>query len=226
MEKYFSILKKNPLFAGMGDELESILACMKAKVMKYQKGKIIIEEGEKVDRIGLVLSGKIKIVREDANGNVSILTEMAQGEMFGEAFACAGGVPSLVSVVASTNMEVMYLAYGQITSTCASDCSHHKLLIENLLKIIARKNIMLNQKIEIVSKKTIREKMMAYLEQEYIKMNVKNFDIAFNREELAYYLCVDRSALSRELSKMQEEGIIIFNKNSFVLNNKFFRATQ
>ena len=212
----YQIIKKNELFKGIeNNNLKSILSCLSAKVSVYKKGEYIYMAGENVYYIGILLKGQVVVLKEDENGNMNILSEISPGEMFGEALACAEIEISSVSVQAVETSEILLIDYKKIIKTCSSACTFHTLLIENMLKILARKTIMLNQKIEIVSKRTIREKLMTFLA---IQKNITNsnvFTIPYNREQLSNYLYVDRSAMSRELGKMRDEGLIKFKKNRF-----------
>jgi len=216
LKNIFEIINKNLLWNGIarGDS-EKLLKCVGARTAAYEKGEIIMMSGEPVSGIGLVLSGRVKIIKEDANGDVMLLTELAAPEIFGEAFACAGVKFSPVTVCASEDCEVLFMNYKKMTASCASACGFHSRLIENMLEVVAKKNLTLNQKIEILSKRNIREKLLAFFFAH--GDGRRKFKIPYNREELAHYLCVDRSALSRELCKMRDEGIISFRKNEFEL---------
>lgn len=212
----YQIIKKNELFRGIEDnDLKSILSCLSAKVSVYKKGEYVYMDGENVHYIGILLKGQVVILKEDEDGNMNILSKVSQSEMFGEALACAEIEISSVSVQAVETSEILLIDYKKIIKTCSSACVFHTLLIENMLKILARKTIMLNQKIEILSKRTIREKIMAFLAQQKRIANSNVFTIPYNREQLSNYLYVDRSALSRELGKMRDEGLIEFKKNRF-----------
>ena len=188
---------------------------MDAKTRGYNKGEIILLSGDRVDHIGLIISGSVKIIKEDMDGNASILTELGASEIFGEVFACAGISQSPVTIQASEASEILFIDYKKIITTCPSACPFHARLIENMLKLIAVKNLMLNQKIEILSKRTTREKLFYYFDLQ--RGAASKFSIPFNREELARYLCVDRSAMSNELCKMRDEGLLRFYKNTFEL---------
>jgi len=211
----FEVIKDNPLFHGIeSSDFGKMFLCIESETRKYKKDDIILLSGDTVNFIGLILSGGVKIIKEDMNGNITILTELAVSEIFGEVFACAGIDNSPVTVQASSEeSEILFINYKKIIAVCSSACGFHTKLIENMLKIIAQKNLMLNQKIEILSKRTTREKLLAFFDTK--RGMVKKFAIPYNREELAHYLCVDRSAMSNELCKMRDEGIIKFNKNIF-----------
>ncbi|MDR2899520.1 MAG: Crp/Fnr family transcriptional regulator [Clostridiales bacterium] len=214
MEKIFNAIEKNPLFTGIAPgDFKSMLNCLSARMADFKKNEVILLSGNPVNFVGLVLSGSVQVIKEDKEGNTTILTELGASEIFGETFACAGVNESPVTVLAALDTSVLTMDYRKIITLCSSNCPFHAKLIENMLKVIALKNIMLNRKIEILSKRSTREKIMCFLEA-YMGED-KIFTIPYNREELASYLCVDRSAMSNELSKMRNEGIIDFYKNRF-----------
>lgn len=159
------------------------------------------------------MSGGVKIIKEDISGNVTIFAELGISELFGEVFACAGIDHSPVTVQASADSEVLFIKYKKIITTCSSVCGFHSKLIENMLRLIAKKNLMLNQKIEILSGRTTREKLFMFFDMQ--RGVAKRFVIPYNREDMPHYLCVDRSAMSNELCKMRDEGLIKFNKSEF-----------
>jgi CRP-like cAMP-binding protein len=163
------------------------------------------------------LSGQVQIVLEDFYGNRSILAQIGKGNLFGESFAFAENESLPVFVIAAAESKLLFLDCRRLASPCANSCAYHRQLIQNMLKILALKNISLTQKIELVSKKTIREKLLAYLSAEAQKAGKSSFSIPFDRQGLADYLSVDRSAMSAVLSKLRNEGIINFNKNKFEL---------
>jgi CRP-like cAMP-binding protein len=214
MEKIFKAIDKNPLFAGIEpNDFKSMLNCLSARVEDNRKNDVIILTGNPVNFVGLILSGRVQVIREDMDGNASILTELEMYDIFGETFACAGVEVSPVTVSATEDTSVLLMNYKKIITLCSSNCPFHAKLVENMLKVVAQKNMMLNQKIEILSKRSTREKLMSFFETQ--RGTGRFFTIPYNREELASYLCVDRSAMSNELSKMRNEGIIDFHKNSF-----------
>jgi len=218
MKKYFEILRKCPLFNGIGDnDLLGLLGCLDAKLMRFEKKYTIFTEGSKAKYLGIVLSGSAQIVQMDYYGNRSILCGIEPSELFGEAFACAGADSIPVSVIANEPCEVLLIDCNRILHTCSNACSFHQTLIFNLMKDIATKAIMFQQKIEIISKRSTREKLLAYLNAQARKAGKRSFDIPFDRQELADYLEVERSGLSAEISKLRKEGILNSNKNSFEL---------
>ncbi len=216
MKRNFEVIKNNPLFKGIGyTEFEKMYDCIEARSVKYKKDAIILLSGNTIHFIGLIISGSVKIIKEDMNGNIIILTELSASDIFGEVFACAEVDHSPVTVLAAEDSEVMLINYKKVITTCSSACCFHSRLIENMLSLIAKKNLLLNQKIEILSKRTTREKLFMFFDTQ--RGMAKKFTIPYNREEMANYLCVDRSAMSNELCKMRDEGLIRFYKNEFEL---------
>ena len=218
MEKYFDVLRKCPLFNGIDDrDMPGMLGCLQAKVMSFDKKYTILTEGSRARHLGIVLTGTAQIVQVDYYGNRSILCGLSPSEIFGEAFACAGIERLPVSVIANEPCEVMLIECDRILHTCSNACSFHQQLIFNLMRDIACKAIMFQQKIEVISKRTTREKLMCYLQLQAKKAGCAKFEIPFDRQELADFLEVERSGLSAEISKLRKEGIINSNKNSFEL---------
>lgn len=218
MKEYFEVLQRCPLFAHIEEEkLQKMLTCFGAKVEAFEKKHTIISEGNPAEYIGIMLSGSAQIIRIDYYGNRSILSEVGPSEIFAEAFACAEVQSIPISVTANEPCEVMLIDCAHILHTCSNNCEFHQQLIFNLMKDMATKAIMFHQKIEITSKRSTREKLLTYLMFHAKKVNSNNFDIPFDRQELADYLEVDRSGLSAEISKLRREGIIKSDKNHFEL---------
>jgi len=214
MKRIFEIAKNNPLFQGITySDFEPMLNCLSARVIAYKKDAVILLSGNSVNFVGLILSGRIKIIKEDINGNIAILAKLAASETFGEVFACAEIFHSPVTVQAVEETEILFIDYSRIITSCTNACNFHTRFIKNMLKLVAGKNIMLNQKIEILSKRTTRDKLFCFFD--YQRGAAEKFFLPFSREEMANYLCVDRSAMSNELCKMRDEGLIKFNKNEF-----------
>lgn len=212
------VLEKLPLFEGINpQEINAILSCMGAQTAKYAKEEYIRMEGDPANFIGLVLEGTVQIQQHDYDGNRSITASFSAGQMFGEAFACAE-VPALpVDILAATPVTVMFLNQQKILDPCQRGCSFHSQIIQNLLKIIARKNILLTRKLGYISHKTTGEKLMAYLNDQARQNHSLSFTIPYNRQDLADYLGVERSAMSAELSKLQRKGILETNRSYFRL---------
>ncbi|MDD4291113.1 MAG: Crp/Fnr family transcriptional regulator [Clostridia bacterium] len=218
MEKYITQLSKCRLFDGIcSDNISAMLGCLAAKTRKYNKEQAIFSEGDLARYLGIVLSGKAQIERIDIFGNRTILARVEPYQMFGESFVCADVEAIPVSVVAATDSDIMLIDARRITLSCSNACNFHSRLVFNLLKVVAEKNIIFNEKLEVTSKRTTREKLMTYLQIQAQKADCDTFVIPFNRQELADYLEVERCGLSAEISKMRKDGIIENTKNIFKL---------
>lgn len=215
-QKAAIILSKSKLFSGMGqEEIDSLLHCLGASFGKFEKGQFLLSEGDPIRQIGILFTGGADIIKEDAFGRRSIVNTIGPLDMFAEALVCAEVEESPVSVVANEEGWLCFIDYKRIITTCTSACGFHSRLIQNMLNIIATKNVMFNKKMDYLLIKSMRERITAYLlDQAKAKKNM-SFTIPFNREDLADFLAVDRSALSRELSKMKSEGLIEYKKNNF-----------
>ena len=218
MERYIHILKHTQLFAGIGEtEISAMLNCLQANLRTYQKGDYIFREGERLDKITVLVEGKLLIQKDDFWGNRSIVNVIRIGEMFGEAYIAPESGSILNDVIAEENSAVIFFDIHRILATCPSACRFHSMIIENLFFAISEKNRKLVQKIGNISKRTTRAKLLSYLSEESKHHNSNHFTIPFNRQQLADFLSVDRSAMSNELSKMRDEGLILFDKNEFTL---------
>ena len=217
MKKYFGVLRKCPLFNDIEDEnLLPMLGCLGATVRNFAKKENILLEGEPARYIGIVLHGSAQIEQTDYFGNRSIVASVSRAELFGETFSCAG-VAMPVDVVANEDSQIMFIDCRRITQACSSACSFHQQIIYNLMKVVATKNLILHRKIEVTSKRSTREKLMAFLLLQAKRNNSNSFEIAYDRQGLADYLEVDRSGLSAEISKLHKEGKINSRKNWFEL---------
>lgn len=218
MKKHLNIIKKSPLFSGITvDEIQKMLPCLSAKKKEYIKGEIVLHSGDTVRTVGMVLRGSIDIEKYDFWGNRSILAKLGVSQIFGETYACIQTQFLNVNVIAAEQTEIMFLDIHKIVKSCTSACQFHARLIHNLLSVLAQKNLMLNGKLEHMAQRTTRSKLLSYLSYESQKHKNSYFEIPFNRQQLADYLSVDRSAMSNELSKLQNEGVLQFYKNKFKL---------
>ena len=218
MEKYLKVVEQSKLFKGIGEqEAVSMLSCLGAYQRSYQKGDCVFRKGERITAVALLLEGVVHIRKEDYWGNLSILNEISAGEVFGETYACLEAGEMLNNAVAVKNSQVLFLDVKRVLTTCSSACQFHGKLIQNLLSVLALKNKMLTQKLEHMSQRTTREKLLSYLSEQSLREGRPSFDIPFNRQQLADFLSVDRSAMSNELCRMRDEGILEFERNHFVL---------
>lgn len=214
---YLPILKRNPLFKGIDeDKLISLLDCLGARTARYPKDSFILRSGDEVTFVGIMLTGAAFVIKEDVEGNRTIVASLAQGDYFAEALCCADIKKSPVSVVTTADTTILQLEFHRILKPYPHTCGFQPKLIENMLQILAQKNLFLQNRLEIISRRTMREKIMGYLESESNKQGPE-VTIPLNREELADFLNVDRSALSHELSKMRDDELIEYRKNHFTL---------
>jgi len=218
MDKYLKILNRTQLFAGVGDEeITAMLDCLQAELRTYYKGEYIYREGEHIDHLSILVEGKLLVQKDDFWGNRSIISAISVGEMFGEAFVAPESGPILNDVVATEDSVAIFFDIRRMLTFCSIACRFHSLVVQNLFFAISDKNRRLVQKIGHMSKRSTREKLLSYLSDEAKKQNHSSFTIPFNRQQLADFLSVDRSAMSNELSKMRDEGLIEFDKSSFTL---------
>lgn len=206
------------LFHGIEqDNLPVMLGCLGYRMETYKKGEFISMEGEHLENIGLVVKGSVDMIKEDFWGNKTILMRMRQGSVFGETFICGSASLATVSFCAASDTEVLFLPFKRVMHTCTNACAFHHRLVENMVQLIADKNLELMRKVEVVTKKTLREKILAYLSQQAQQEGGSYFEIPLGRIELAEYVCADRSALTRELNAMKEEGLLDYDRNMFRL---------
>lgn len=216
MDKIINQIYDLPLFHGIEREhLAPMLNCIGYYIKAYQKNETISLEKEHIRHIGIILSGSVDMIKEDLWGNKTIVTRMHSRDLFGETFACGSNPLSVVSYTVSQTAQILFLPFKKVMHTCTNTCFFHHHLIENMVRLIADKNRDLMCKVEMISKKTLREKILAYLSLQAQINKTRYFEIPLGRVELADYLCADRSALTRELSKMKAEGLIDFDKNTF-----------
>ena len=206
----------SPLFYGIKpDELNAMLGCIGYHIGTFKKGDIVAFESDHLKHIGILISGVVDMVKEDLWGNKTMLLRMRKDESFGETFACGSDNLSVVTFIVSENAKILFIPFDRVMHSCTMACQFHHRLIENMVKVIADKNRDLMRKVDVVSKRTIREKLLAYLSIQAQLQNSRYFQIPLGRVELAEYLCVDRSALTRELAKMKADGLIDYDKNCF-----------
>ena len=218
LEKYYNQIKNSPVFLGISDdELKGLLECFGDRIRKFEKEEIIIRQGDVISSIYLILDGEVNIEKDSYWGRRIIISRLGKNDNLALSFVGSKDVESSVDAITVKDTTVLVLRYEKCTSMCQNACTRHKVLINNLFRILSKENIELIQKIENVSQKTIRDKLLTYLSNEAQRQHSNSFDIHFNRQDLADYLNVDRSAMSFELSKLQKEGLIEYNKNHFEL---------
>lgn len=211
-------LINSQLFRGLDEaEITSLLGCLNAVERSFQKGEVILSEGSITENIGIVLSGMAVISCNDIWGNTSILGNVAPGSVFAEVYACIPGQPMLVTVSAVEDTSVLFMNVGRVLATCTNACPFHTRLVRNLLTICAHKSLQLSQRIQHTSSKFIRGRLMSYFSECAKRAGSNSFLIPYNRQQLADYLNVDRSTMCNELSKMQKDGIIEYERNRILL---------
>ncbi|MBR2875626.1 MAG: Crp/Fnr family transcriptional regulator [Clostridia bacterium] len=218
MKEYVSILKRTKIFSGVKDEeIITMLSCLGARLSEYKKGEYVLRQGEQLSDILVLAEGHLHIQKDDYWGNRSILGNIEPGEMFGEVYASPQSEAVLNDVVAVEDSAVIFFDVKRIMTTCPAACRFHTLVVQNMFFAISEKNRRLVQKLGHMSKRTTREKLISYLSEESNRHNSAKFTIPFNRQQLADFLSVDRSAMSNELCKMRDDGLIEFEKNMFRL---------
>ena len=218
MKSYIPILKNTQLFAGVSEaEIESLLSCLSASLRTYRRGEYVYHRGNRLDQIAVLVEGELHIQRDDYWGNRSILQQVNVGGMFGEAYLAPESGAMVNDVVAAKNSVVAFFDVRRVITTCSSACRFHTSVVQNLFFAISEKNRSLEQKLGHMSRRTTREKLISYLSEESRRHSSNSFTIPFNRQQLADFLSVDRSAMSNELSKLQADGLLTYYKNQFTL---------
>jgi len=214
----YLFLSKTLLFRGISSrEIERMMGCLQGVTRKYAKGETVHHAGEHISTMGLILSGSVSVESDDVWGNRSILDKIGSGHIFAENYACLPGEPLMVNIVAAEATEVLIMRTDCMFTVCSHACGFHNQLIRNMLTISAHKSLSLSRRILHTSSKSIRGRLLSYLSYQATQQGSKEFDIPFNRQQLADYLSVDRSAMSNELGKMQREGLIKFDRNHFTI---------
>ncbi|MDL2227043.1 Crp/Fnr family transcriptional regulator [Deltaproteobacteria bacterium OttesenSCG-928-M10] len=212
-----------PLLRGIKvEEFGALMGCVGARKKRYEKGEFIFLNGSITDSIGIVLTGRVLVITEDIFGNRAILNDLGPPGVFGESFACGGGYALTVSVQAASDSEVLFLPFERIMRICHNACGFHNTIIKNMVEMIARKNLQLMEKLEVTTKHSLREKILTYLSQLAKQQGTVTVTSPLGRVDLADFLGADRSALTRELNRMRELGLISFDKNTYTLMNVDF----
>ena len=221
MEKYYEVLKKNELFKNIEkSNMISLLNCLNPRIREYKRNEVIGLNGENLKNLGIVVRGRVEIAKEDADGNKNIIAMVNEGEMFGETVVFSGFNKYPVNVSSHTDSTVLFISPNKIISRCDQNCFFHEQLIKNILSVIAKKALMLNQKLEYGSIKSMRGKISKYIQEQYKKNGeVVEFELSMNRNELADFLNVSRPSMSREFGKMRDEAIIAFKGKHIQIKN-------
>ena len=213
-----TLAKRSPLFDGIGiDNLSALFSCLGARRVRLAKGKPLMRTGEKADRFGVVLSGSLAVTTYAANGKRTLIKLIRAPESVAAAQALSGAHVMSVDVEANEDSEVLMLKADRIVTPCENACAFHSRLVRNIMRTLAVKTLELNRKIDILSRRATADRIMAYLHAVSKQNGSREFDIPLDRQGLADYLCVERSALSEEISRLCRTGIISSHKSHFAL---------
>lgn len=204
------------------EEMEDLLSSLPTSVRQYKKNEYILHAGDRITQFGVILSGRIVIENTDFLGNQIVLAENQKGDIFAEIYAYLSKVPLMVDVRATENTEVLFLDLAPLHQPTIENKNWYVKFLRNLLTVSAKKNIAFSNRTFHTSSKRARDRIASYLSSQAILHGKNEFTIPFNRQEMADYLNLDRTALSNELGKMEKEGLISFKKNHFTLNEQHF----
>ncbi len=197
------------------NEIDCMLKCFDAKRILFKKDRTIISNVINTKMIGIVLKGSANMIRYDYNGNRTIIEKLEVDGVFGEVFSYLGND---ISVVAISECEVLFIDYNHLVNRCKKNCPYHAMLTNNVLQLLSKKIIDLNGRLEVLSKRSIRDKLLSYFDLLVKRKGSRNFTLPFNYTELADYLSVDRSAMMREIKNLKDEGFIVTNGRKISLN--------
>lgn len=216
--KVTSAMREASIFRDLSDdEIVGMLPCLNAKEQHFKKNEVIYRPGDQVRKIGLVISGAVRIEKIDYWGNRKIISVIEPGQIFGEAYAGMKTIPMEMEVLAAVPSVILFMEVGKILTTCGNSCEFHSKMIRNMVYVLAERNYKLTQKMDHLTQKTTREKLLSYFSEQALECGRSDFDIPLDRQQLADYLSVDRSAMSTELGKMKKDGLIEYRKNHFTL---------
>ena len=216
--KVTSAMREASIFRNLSDEeIIGMLPCLNAKEQHFKKNEVIYRPGDQVRKIGLVVSGAVRIEKIDYWGNRKIISVIEPGQIFGEAYAGMKTIPMEMEVLAAVPSVILFMEVGKILTTCGNSCEFHSKMIRNMVYVLAERNYKLTQKMDHLTQKTTREKLLSYFSEQALECGRSDFDIPLDRQQLAVYLSVDRSAMSTELGRMKKDGLIEYRKNHFTL---------
>lgn len=220
IEDYIDIIKDSPLFYGIKiEELACMLQCLTPKIQSYSKNECIVNAGESIDRFGIVLDGEATIVKENAEGNRVIISVVKKGDLFGEMLVFSSHKIWPVTVRVQSSCRVLFLTHSDLIARCERNCSWHVLMLQNFMKVISDKSLMLNKKVQYLSIKSIRGKICTYLFEQYQNTGKNIITLPLKRNDLADFLNVSRPSLSREMCQMRDENIIDFHLSTFKIKD-------
>jgi CRP-like cAMP-binding protein len=220
------VLKSCLLFSGISNEsLNIMLDCLKPKTRRYKARETVVACGQPFQGLGIVADGEIALAKEMSCGNRILMGILSAGDIFGESVAFSDLKTWPMTVIANKDCSLLFLPPDKISSSCSNICSSHGILINNMLRILSNKALMLNKKIEHIATKNIRGRVSSYLLEIYGQNKTASFTLPMKRYELADYLNIPRPSLSRELGLMRDDGIIAF-KGAFITINDVFQLER
>ena len=217
------------LFQGLNpDCLDGLLPLLDGQRRNYFQDELLLRPESAQGRVGILLDGRAHVLREEYSGARTLLTELEPGELFGEAFACAamGPLPTDICVRAAGSCRVLWIDFRRLLSRHAGLEEFQGILAANMLAVLAEKDLLLSRRIGHLSKRSTREKLLSYLFEQYQLCGSRTFMIPFDRQQLADYLCVDRSAMSAALGKLRDEGLLVFQRSRFTLTDHFLQGFE
>lgn len=221
MEQYYPILKRCALFRGIEESnYMDLLGCLDAQIKHFNEDEYIFFAGDKINRVGVVLSGTVEILKENLAGNKHIIAILDSSHLFAEGIVCTADRLSPVTVQAKEETNIMFIPYEKIIRSCGQSCSYHIELIQNMMVVLGEKNINLNWKLELLTLKGMREKLASYLIKASYENRSNTFQIPLNRSELSDFLNVSRTSMCRELTRMKDDGLIDLYGRSFKILDK------
>lgn len=216
-KNFSQTLERCPMFRGLTeDEIMDYLVCSKAELKEYSKGQIIISQGERINKIGILLSGRAEATKIDPYGNAYLAAQVTESHLFADLLAAGEGKESPVTVIATKDSSACMIPWKSVLLRCDKNCRKHDIILENLIKVFSNKFFDLFNRIDCLTARKVEDKVLTLLEK-HRKDGENKVILPFDREGMANYLAIDRSALSRELSRMKEKGIIDYNKNEFII---------
>lgn len=205
-------IKNIALFKNVSDhDCSRMLHCFHADERKFQKDDLVCDYETTGGRIGIVTEGSVLLVRDNEQGSRTILEQVEAGGIFGECLAFAS-LPDAVSVIAGSACSVVFIAYDEISKRCSNACACHTQVTENMFRLISDKALGLSERIEVLSQRSIRDRLLSYFQLSARRSGTTDFLMPFTGAALADYLCVDRSAMLRELKKMSQDGLVQVDK--------------
>lgn len=221
MRDYLVQLEGCKLLEGIkAQDMPRLFGCLKARCQDFRRDQFLLRAGDSQDELGILLTGSVSVVREDYWGNRSLVQKLGPLDIFAESYALSGSAPLRVSVVAGEDSRVLWLDGPLMLERCQKNCEFHQRLLLNLTQSMAQKNLALSRKIELLALRSTKEKLLNYLSQEALLQGSDRFSITLSRQELADYLCVDRSAMCAMLSRLKREGALDYHRNHFRIPNR------